>query len=432
MPLASRSSLSHRRLTQSQQTAHPNPDAGMASDDLDSDEAFHGAMDDLVESIKEGMSPELRALFGRRFEGQGNNSADAALKVVSKFVKLSAKPCSPDVKLCVGNAIIDKSDPVDLFFGCLPDPQTHEMVNVENGGRDIIHAYNHAHEVLKYFTLVHGRNNLKRRYKDILLNKLLKIMDRADEPVFLRYFLWSGDLLRLVWKIPRRINIRNKHTERTSSLIEYLRWVIRGRQDAFCTVQKPWANVDPAELRRSAYHDLSRLPYHALHGNCTKCSAEGADIRCPCCWLGLNGDHGAGAVYCSNMCREEDSGRHEVSRQEFRKFSRLAILFQLAFDQYHLSVNYNGKFAVSADDEMVQVFRDVSPPEDLKTESIYEGVSPDLDLSLPKVKAALHAFGCCAIEDPARALLEYFFRCELNLSLCQGQKAMTNVKLKVF
>lgn len=403
----------------------------MASDNSDSDDAFYGAMDGFVDSIKHSLSPELRALVGHRLlETESTNSAANALKVLYTFLNLSAKPCSPKVKVCVGNAILDNSDPVELFFGYLPDPQSHEIGYFEDGGRPIVEAYIHAHDVLKYLSLVQGRKMLKTQSRDTLLDKLFEIMDRADGPAGLNYAQWSEDLLRLVWEISRETDIRRTRTERTSSLIEYLCWVIRGRKDAVCTVPKPRATVDLPELRRSAYDDLSRLPHDAPLGNCAKCSAEGANIRCTCCWLGLNGDHGAGAVYCSVKCRKVDSGRHKVSRQEFRELYRLTTLFQIVFVQYLLSINYNGVYTVSADDEMVTVFMDGSAPEDLATEAIYKGFSPDLDLSLPKVEAALHAFGCCAIKDPARALLEYFFRCESNLSLCQDRKDLTDVKLQ--
>ncbi|KAG6355096.1 hypothetical protein INS49_004177 [Diaporthe citri] len=226
----------------------------MASDDSDSDDSFYGAMDRLVESIRESLSPELLALVGRRlFEGQSTIRADPAdtLKVLSKFLKLSAKPCSKEVKMDVGNAILDKSDPVNLFFGCLPSPESHEMRHV-NGGQAIFDAYDHAHEVLEYFALVHGREKLKTQYKGTLLDKLF---------------------------------------------------------------------------------------------------------------------------------------------EEFGEISRLTVLFQIVFVQYLLSINYNGYYIVSADDGMVKVFMDCSAPEDLQNESIYKGVSPGLDLSLPKVEAALHAFG---------------------------------------
>lgn len=393
----------------------------MASDDSNSDDAFDGAMEGLVENIRDRLSPELRALIGRRLEGQGNN---AALKVLSKFLKLSANQCSPWVSICVGNAILDKSDPVDLFFSCLPDPKSHEMGYVENGGLAIINAYDHAHEVLKHFTLVQGRKMLKRKYKDTvpkatLLDKLFEILDQENGHTGWSYAQWSEDFLSLVWEIPREMDIRGSYNEKTASLIEYLRWEIRGRKDANCPVQKPWTTLDPAELRRSAYDDLSRLPRTALPGNCAKCSAEGADVRCTCCWLSLDGGHGAAAVYCSVECCEEDYKRHRMSRQEFEEISRRAKLFQIGFTQFLLSINHTGKYIVSADDGMVEVFMNGSAPEDLQTVSIYEGVSPDLDLSLPKVEAALHAFGCCFIKSQARELLEYFFRSELNPSLCQ-------------
>ncbi|KAK7696796.1 hypothetical protein SLS64_014198 [Diaporthe eres] len=386
----------------------------MASDNSDSDDAFYGATDLLVQSIRESLSPELREMVGRRLlEEQSTNPADPidTLKVLSKFLKLSAKPCSEDVKFDVGNAILDKSDPVNLFFGCLPSPESHEMCDGEDGGRaHLVDAYHHAYEVLKYFVLVQGENEVKIQYTDAVHNKLFEFLYPADGRAISSFTQWSADILRLVWEVPRGGDIRMLHTVQTQDLIEYLRWLIRGRKEVFCTVQKLWATVDQAELRARAYDDLSRLPDNTLLGNCANCSAEGAGLRCTCCCIDPKQDHGAGTAYCSHKCREADSKRHAVSRQETRELSRCTILFQIAFVQYLLSINYQVGYTVSAYDGMVKVFLGGSAPLDLTPESTYQGVSPDLNLSLPEVEAALHAFNCCAIKDPARSLLEYFFR----------------------
>lgn len=45
-----------------------------------------------------------------------------------------------------------------------------------------------------------------------------------------------------------------RYNERTCALINYLRWVSRGRKDSDCTVQKPWETRGPEGPRRTAAH----------------------------------------------------------------------------------------------------------------------------------------------------------------------------------
>lgn len=406
-----RTSYRPQRMTQNQQTPlDPNED--MASHDSDS--AFDEAMSKLHENVKESLSPELRDLFRRTDIA---NPA-GAVRVLHKFLSLSAQPCTEEVKIEVGNAILEDSNPVDLFFSCLPDPQGHEMRYTEYGDFAIIDAYNRAHDALKYFTITQGKTLLKLRYTTSILNQLLKILNRVDKlqgvsyPAFERYNQWSENLLSLVWKTRNAVDIRKTHSAHTQNLIDYLVWDIRGRKDSSCNVRKPWATIDPAETRRSADSDLSRLPQDASSGKCAKCHTEGAHVRFLGCWLWTNEDRATGTVYCSQKCLEEDMERHAVFLQESIKLFRLSTLFQITFTQYLLSTNYEVNYTVSEIEGMAQSYGSGTAPSGLIPETIYEGVSPDLDLSLPKVQAVLQAYSCCAIKDPARALLEYFFRCE--------------------
>lgn len=379
----------------------------------DSDSAFDEAMRRLHGNVKESLSPELRELFGRTVIADPADS----VRVLHKFLTLSTQPCTEEVKIDVGNAVLEDSDPVDLYFSYLPDPQGHEMRYTKDDFA-IIEAYNQAHEVLKHFAIVQGKKLLKLRYKDPILNRLLNISNRIDKlqdvgyHEFARYNQWSSDLLSLVWQIRRSVDIRKKHSAHTQSLIDYLLWEIRGRKDPSCNVHKPWATIDPAETRRNADSDLSRLPYDALSGNCAKCSAEGAHVRCLCCWLWMNEDCDTRTVYCSQTCLKEDLERHTISRQEMIGLLRLSILFQITFTQYLLSTNYEVSYTVSENEGVVKSYGSGTARLGLDPETTYEGVSPDLELSLPKVQAVLHAYGCCAIKYSARALLEYFFRCE--------------------
>lgn len=380
----------------------------------DSDSAFDEAMGRLQANIKESLSPELRELFGR------TDIADPAeaVGVLHKFLKLSKQSCTEKVKIDVGNAILEDSDPVDLFFSYLPDPEGHEICYTEHGDFAIFEPYDRAREALKYFAIVQGKTPLKLRYKDPILNRLLKILDRVDKLTdvghtgFMRSYEWPENLQSLVWQIRRAVDIRKKHSAHTQGLIDYLLWVIRGRKDASCNVHKPWATIDPAETSRSADSDLSRLPHDALSGKCARCSAEGADVRCLCCWLWMNENRDTGTVYCSQTCLKEDLERHAISRKETIELLRLSTLFQIAFTQFLLSANYEVSYTVCENEGMVKSYGRSAARSGLDPETTYEGVSPDLELSLPKVQAVLHVYECCAIKGPARALLEYFFRCE--------------------
>lgn len=389
---------------------YPNED--MASHDSDS--AFDKAMGRHQANIKESLSPELRELFGR------TEIADpaGAVRVLHKFLKLSTQPCTEKVKIDVGNAILEDSDPVDLFFSYLPDPEGHEMRYTEHGDSAIFEPYSQAHEVLKHFAIVQGKKLLKAIYKDPILDRLLNILDRVDklqdmgDPDFMRSYQWSESLPSLVWQIRRCVETRKKHSPHTQSLIDYLLWEIQGRKDISCNVHKPWATIDPAETRRNADSDLSRLPHDALSGKCAKCSAEGAHVRCLCCWLWKNENRDTGTVYCSQTCLKEDLERNAISRQETIELLRLSTLFQITFTQFLLSANYEVSYTVCENEGMVKSYGSSAARSGLDPETTYEGVSPDLDLSLPEVQAALHVYECCAIKGPARALLEYFFRCE--------------------
>jgi hypothetical protein len=181
------------------------------------------------------------------------------------------------------------------------------------------------------------------------------------------------EVLYLVCHIRPGTDIRQQnpvYNEHTCLLLEYLSWEARGRKDADCKVEKPWENRDPAALRRMAPLELSCLPLNRLSG--------------------------------------------QVSCQETERLYRLAHLFQVAFFQYILSNTgrYRAFHTVEAADGIVKAtFSDPTAIEQ-NSKSRYPGIPAEMDLSLPEVKAALHALWCCAIKTSARALLEYFFRGE--------------------
>lgn len=387
----------------------------------ESDDAFGNAMDGLRDSFRESLAPELRELIGRRLKEQRTQTADpaATLEMLSKFVKLSAHSCSVETKKYIGNAILDGSNPVDVFFGCLPDPTQHESVQAGNDRQDFVTTYRQAHEALETFGDIHGRKHLTRKYKDFLHKRLFKAAARANafrsaDPITRTYVYRAmfEDLLRLAWEIPRKLNTWNKYTDHTTGFIEYLHWTVQGRKDTFCTFRKPWSTIDPDQLRENARLGLSCLYEDTLPRKCASCSAQEARIQCLCCGPRTENSHGAMSLYCGEECRAKDWDRHDKSRQETVRLHRLALLFQVSFVQYLLSINHGNTYTVWYEEGIVKAIVSKSAPVDSSPEGAYEGVSPDLDLSQPGVETALHALQCCAIKGPAQALLERFFRCE--------------------
>lgn len=388
----------------------------------ESDDAFDNAMDGFRDSFRESLTPELRELIGRRLGEQRTQTAHpaATLKMLSKFVKLSRHSCSAETKKHIGNAIIDRSNPVDIFFGCLPDPTQHESIQAENDGHRFLTTYCQAHEALETLGDIYGRKHLQRKYKDFLHQRIFEAMARVNafrstgvsitQLRICRVML--GDLFRLAWEIPRELNTWQRYNDHTRCFIEYLHWIVQGRKDAFCTFKKPWSTIDPDQLRETAHLSLSCLYEDTTPKKCASCSSQGARIPCVCCGSSMENSHGAMAVYCSEECRENDWDRHQISRQETVEFHRLALLFQVAFVQYLLSVNHSDNYTVWYEEGIVKAIVSESARVGSIPQDAYEGVSPDLDLSQPGVETALHALQCCAIKGPAQPLLERFFRRE--------------------
>lgn len=302
---------------------------------------------------------------------------------------------------------------VNILFGCLPSPDAWEnSTHNSEGSSHLSMIYGGFKELLKYLFTVIGRKEMENFCDDQLLGDLFATVDwaSASSSQLGPPPTWKDKLLRLAWET--RDHAPNlKHKPPTVTLLEYLRWEVQGRKDISCPVDKPWEIVDLKTLRRSAQPDLSRLPRSRGSRKCANCAAPGASSRCRICQPKVDDGQSIGTFYCNQACRESDHTSHAVICRETRDLSRLARLFQTTFVQFLLSIHHGTAFIVSEQDGVVNSMLNDQPLGglDLNRKSQYVGVSPDLDLSLPKVETALHGFHCCDIKWKARALLEFFF-----------------------
>lgn len=295
---------------------------------------------------------------------------------------------------------------VNILFACLPDPEAFERARQD--ARELIMVYNGFKEFIAYLSIAVGRVGMENICDDPLLRGLFSTVDRAVAPSVQKRPLnvWKDELRHLAWDT--RVNAKaSTHKPLTARLLEYLRWDIRGRKDEFCTVEKAWPPVDAEIQWRASQRDVTR-PLSDLSHICANCSAPGAKLQCLSCQPKQNNSQAIGAVYCTQACRNADSAWHATTCQELRDLSRRALLFQITFVQYLLSVKCGTTFAVVEEDGVVKCFQHNLNHD----KTFYVGVSPDLDLSLPKVETALHGFHCCDIKVRAKVLLDFFFRRE--------------------
>lgn len=310
---------------------------------------------------------------------------------------------------------------VNILFACLPDPDVFEDSKHRRNPMEMKMVYNGFKEFIEYLSTVIGRKGMENICDDPLLGGLFSTVDRAVASQTGPLHVWEDELRRLAWDT--RVNAQaSTHKPLTIRILEYLRWEVRGRKDMFCTVKKPWNFLDPWRLRRLAQHNPS--PLSELRRRCAICWAERAHIQCSSCHPAQNDDQITGPVYCTRTCRLANAASHGALCEETRRLSRLALLFQIIFVQYLLCVTSGTKFVVSEDDGVFKCFLSKPPCLDVDEDEDYVGISPDLDLSLPKVDAALHGFRCCDIKAKAIALLEFFFRRrESQIQAYPGRKA---------
>lgn len=250
---------------------------------------------------------------------------------------------------------------VNILFGCLPDPEAFERSkNGLEGIEELQLIYDGFKEFIEYLFTVIGRKEMENMCADPLLGRLFLTVDRAVASGQTRpLHVWKDELRRLAWDT--RVNAQaSTHKPLTVHILKYLRWEVQGRKDRFRTVEKPWLPVDHEKPRRTPRQELAQLSH-------------------------------------AEICRD------------MRDMCRLALFFQITFVRYLLSVMSGTTFVVSEDDGVVKCFLSNKKWLDSDDESNYVGISPDLELSLPKVKTALHGFHCCDIKQKALALLEYFF-----------------------
>lgn len=332
-----------------------------------------------LRNMTDDLSWELREMFSNHLLTYRDTGADAPAdprNIVSKFTMLTAQSCLSWVRYDLGRSIIADFHPVDLFFYYLPSPEEFEKIhNGDNDAPIMFERYDYAFTVFKYYTIVHGRDSMRTRHGDAILENLFRLLDRGDSlPLevyhsFIRNWMFC-EILSAVCHVRPETSIQQTHPRyitHTCRLIDYLSWKARGRKDSDCRVKKPWDNRDLVELRQTAPLELSCLQLGRLSG--------------------------------------------QVSCQETTRLYRLAHLFQVAFFQFILSNTGRSKIFHTVYEADGIVRATVSNPI-RNSESRYAGIPAEWDLSRSEVKAVLYAYRCCDIRGPARALLEYFFRCE--------------------
>lgn len=299
---------------------------------------------------------------------------------------------------------------VNILFACLPDPEALERS--KDDAKELRVVYNGFKEFIAYLSIAVGREAMQNICDDPLLGGLFSTVDRAVASSSLRRALnvWKDELHHIAWDTRENAKA-STHRPLTVRLLEYLRWEVRGRKEQLRPVENPWPAVDAKVQRRASQRDLAH-PLSEISQICANCSAPGAKVRCLSCQPEQNDSQALRAVYCTPACRNADSARHAAICHELRDLSRRAFLFQTTFEQYLLSVKYGTTFVVLEEDGVVKCFQHSPDWLDPEDKTLYVGVSPDLDLSLPKVETALHGFHCCDIRARARVLLEFFFRGE--------------------
>lgn len=306
--------------------------------------------------------------------------------------------------------------PVEIVFGCLPDPEAFERSC--EGDLDCRTIYNCAHEMLTYLVAVfRGRGRILAAFDDPLLRGLLSILDHVGytplgpkDDVSRKDHYWREGLRSLAWdQLRKGTEAERRYMPHTRRVLEYLRWVVLGRKDLTCRVRKPWAPTSPKTLNWNSQLDLRRLFVDRLFGRCSYCSTTNASHRCVSCQPRGDEHLLSGTVYCNERCLRNHSAVHAASCKNTRELFRRALLFQDAFNQYLVATQEHFPFAVWMENGVVRRM-DCKPPPAIQPspKSLLVKFSSRMDLSRPGVEAALHSYHCNDIRRVARALLDLF------------------------
>lgn len=420
-------------------------------------EAGRATLRDMAEKH---LTPELCEIFVQHLDDfRATGVADPAdpTNVLSKLWRLSEHQCPLEIKKSVATAVLKNQTPVDVFFDSLDDPEIFEKWSYGNDeNTDVLFKLSckHAFQSLMALTIAHGREEMTETFKDPVLDRLFLFTDRADRDDqaddhkrFSRFVLEElisiGSSIRriicagcstevTVYETPGTmgtkafmratkadmeklgIECHNEacpfytegtekeklpgtgnpqrcpaYNEKTRRLLGYLSWLSHGRRDSeHCPVTKFWDTRDPRlppgliqEVRLKSGgltplpprvgnpldHDLSRLPPGVVHH------------------------------YRLETCPETKS------------LFRRARLFSIALKQFILaSVGTSVPILAVKVEDGINKTTEGRPRYPLE-ECMYSGMHPDLDLSLPEVQAAVHAFCCYEMGRSAKALFEYFF-----------------------
>ncbi|KAG8162397.1 hypothetical protein KVR01_008162 [Diaporthe batatas] len=384
----------------------------------------------------ESLSVELREPFLHYLDQRTNNFDHPArsYNVLMKLRRLSDHVCDSEVKKGVGKAILENKTPVNVFFDCLPSPEEfeRELYDLdENSDWPFKLACKHAFRSFRALIAAHGRTEMTQEFKDPVLDKLFLYVDRAardgqteDHDLFsdfvtkelmligsstrriicsgcsTEHTIYQSPLTTEAFTYATREDMENlgihcqneacpiytervqevsstaipqrndSYNERTCQLLGYLSWLSHGRRDSECTFTKPWDKDDrPADLGATGVPnlDLGRLPVGLVHTE---------ELRsCP----------------------------------DTKSLYRRACIFSVVFNQYILTTfGITGTVhAVTLEDGIIVATMD--RPEHELPQCDYAGIASGLDLALPEVQGALHAYCCREMYCSARALFEYFF-----------------------
>lgn len=382
---------------------------------------------DSLQTRSKCLPQKLRRMFLRYLQEDVNGDAASHAhsgEILEKLIILGAQSCKKTVKVHVATAILADSNPVDVFFDCLPSAQEYEDIHETDEEPDLESKYDRACKVFKCLAVVYGKDLMMAKYGNTVLEGLFRLSDRADllldQPRLYDQFLAGGMLEELLCSsatILPGADLQQRHpelNEHSCALINYLSFVARGRKDSECTVQKPWDIRDPAQLRRTDAHDLSRLRFDGVPRQDPQILDAQATSLHRHCWPDAEGEQDKERRLLAQVCSVKNPEQHAVACEEAKRLYRLACLFEVAFEQFILSSTHihRSLVAVSTVECIVEATVGGSVAIDPNSASLYAGIPADMDLSRPDVKAALYTFWCCAIKDSAQSLLEYFFRCE--------------------
>lgn len=264
---------------------------------------------------------------------------------------------------------LTQAGPVNFFFNCLPDPEAHEKGLLKGGMEK---KYSLAQEILDFLVVVIGKDGMRAIWGGSLLNGLLSIRKRACCPdvsnnAAIKYRVWQDGLFHLALETCDKSHLQGDTSSYTKRLLQYFLWVVQGRKDLTCPVQKPWPSRIPAELNLVAQPDLASL-----------------------------------------FSSDTSASPGEFHKEKQDLFRRVR-LFQDCFLQYLISLLATQQPTEMVVSETHGVIRRNDPSRDV-WDSINVDFSCESHLQFPQVQAVLHNLHCCAIQDRARALLEYFIR----------------------